>query len=101
MSTWTSITTSPVPTRRLGGLAIDGIVICAIGTLSLSALGENIGPLLILAVASVAWSIVLVLVIGRRVFAREWFERSIAESSAKADAEAALEVTSERWETIA
>src|SRR5262245_53609937 len=63
----------------LGGLSIDGIVICAIGTLSLSALGENAGPLLILAVASVAWSIVLVLVIGRRVFATDWFERSIAE----------------------
>jgi ESS family glutamate:Na+ symporter len=30
-------------------------------------------------VGSVAWSIVLVLVIGRRVFEREWFERSIAE----------------------
>jgi glutamate:Na+ symporter, ESS family len=28
----------------LGGLSIDGIVICAIGTLSLSALGDNIGP---------------------------------------------------------
>ena len=55
----------------LGGFAIDGIVICAIGTLSLSALGENVGPLLILAAASVAWSIVLVLVIGRRVFARD------------------------------
>ena len=79
MRTWTSITTSPVPTRRLGGLAIDGIVICAIGTLSLSALGDNVGPLLILAVASVAWSIVLVLVIGRRVFERDWFEHSIAE----------------------
>src|SRR5499426_1009961 len=63
----------------LGGLAIDGIVICAIGTLSLSALGANIGPLLILAVASVAWSIVLVLVIGRRIFERDWFEHSIAE----------------------
>src|SRR5215510_1778299 len=63
----------------LGGLSIDGIVICAIGTLSLSALGDNIGPLLILAVASVAWSIVLVLVIGRRVFDRDWFEHSIAE----------------------
>src|SRR5215510_2763094 len=63
----------------LGGLAIDGIVICAIGTLSLSALGDNIGPLLILAVGSVAWSIVLVLVIGRRVFERDWFEHSIAE----------------------
>jgi ESS family glutamate:Na+ symporter len=63
----------------LGGLAIDGIVICAIGTLSLDALGANVGPLLILAVASVAWSIVLVLVIGRRVFERDWFEHSIAE----------------------
>src|SRR5262249_16520119 len=28
---------------------------------------------------SVAWSIVLVLVIGRRVFDRDWFEHSIAE----------------------
>jgi ESS family glutamate:Na+ symporter len=63
----------------LGGLAIDGIVICAIGTLSLSALGDNVGPLVILAVVSVAWSIVLVLVIGRRVFEQDWFEHSIAE----------------------
>src|SRR5215510_11283290 len=63
----------------LGGLSIDGIVICAIGTLSLSALGDNIGPLVILALGSVAWSIVLVLVIGRRMFERDWFEHSIAE----------------------
>jgi ESS family glutamate:Na+ symporter len=63
----------------LGGLAIDGIVICAIGTLSLSALGANVGPLVILAVVSVAWSIVLVFLIGRRIFERDWFEHSIAE----------------------
>jgi ESS family glutamate:Na+ symporter len=63
----------------LAGLSIDGIVICAIGTLSLSALGDNVGPLVILAVASVAWSIVLVLVISRRLFERDWFEHSIAE----------------------
>src|SRR5262249_24452555 len=63
----------------LGGLAIDGIVICAIGTLSLGALGDNIGPLVILAVASVAWSLVLVLVIGRRIFGRGWFAHSVAQ----------------------
>ena len=63
----------------LGGLAIDGIVLCAIGTLSLAALGAHIGPLIILAVASVAWSVFLALVIGRRVFARNWFEHSMAE----------------------
>jgi ESS family glutamate:Na+ symporter len=63
----------------LGGLATDGIVICAIGTLSLSALGANIGPLIILAAASVAWSVFMVLVIARRLFPRNWFEHAIAE----------------------
>lgn len=63
----------------LGGIAIDGIVICAIGTLSLQALGANIGPLIILALASVGWSVFLALVIGRRIFPKHWFEHSIAE----------------------
>jgi ESS family glutamate:Na+ symporter len=63
----------------LGGLAIDGIVICAIGTLSLGALGSHLGPLIILAVASVAWSIFVMMVIGRRVFPENWFEHSVAE----------------------
>ncbi len=63
----------------LGGLAVDGIVVCAIGTLSLSALGANIGPLLVLAIGSVAWSIFVALVIAPRVFAEHWFERGLAE----------------------
>ena len=62
-----------------GGIAVDGIVICAIGTLSLTALGSNIGPLFILAAASVAWSVFMAMVIGRRVFPRSWFEHSIPE----------------------
>jgi ESS family glutamate:Na+ symporter len=63
----------------LGGLAVDGIVICAIGTLSLTALGANLVPLILLSAASVGWSIFLAMVIGRRVFSRNWFEHSIAE----------------------
>jgi ESS family glutamate:Na+ symporter len=63
----------------LGGIAIDGIVICAIGTLSLESLGANIGPLIILAVAAVGWSVFMALVIGRRIFPQHWFEHSIAE----------------------
>lgn len=65
--------------EALGGLAVDGIVLCAIGTLSLAALGSHIGPLLLLAVASVAWSVFLTLVVGPRVFPRDWFEHSLAE----------------------
>jgi len=63
----------------LGGLATDGIVICAIGTLSLGALGAQIGPLIILTVASVGWSVFLTMVIGRWLFPRNWFEHSLAE----------------------
>lgn len=65
--------------EALGGLAVDGIVLCAIGTLSLSALGGYIGPLVALAIVSVAWSVFLTLVIGRRIFPRDWFEHSLAE----------------------
>jgi ESS family glutamate:Na+ symporter len=63
----------------LGGIAIDGVIICAIGTLSLAPLGANIGPLIILAIAAVGWSVFVTLVIGRRIFPHHWFEHSIAE----------------------
>ena len=63
----------------LGGIAIDGVIICAIGTLSLTPLGANIGPLIILAIAAVGWSVFVTLVIGRRIFPQHWFEHSIAE----------------------
>ena len=55
------------------------IVISAVGTLSLGAIGAYIGPLIILAVAAIGWSVVMVLVFGRRIFPRHWFEHSIAE----------------------
>lgn len=63
----------------LGGIAIDGVIICAVGTLSLGSIGANIGPMIILAIAAIGWSVFLALVIGRHIFPRHWFEHSIAE----------------------
>src|SRR5215813_1739489 len=63
----------------LGGIAIDGVVVCAVGTLSLGAIGANIGPLIILALAAIGWSVFVTLVIGRRIFRQHWFEHSIPE----------------------
>jgi ESS family glutamate:Na+ symporter len=65
--------------EALGGIAVDGIIICAIGTLSLAALGKNFMPLLILAVASISWSIFVAMVLGRYIFSQHYFEHSIAE----------------------
>ena len=63
----------------LGGIAIDGVIICAVGTLSLGAIGANVGPLIILAAAAIGWSVFVTLVIGRRIFRQHWFEHSIPE----------------------
>jgi ESS family glutamate:Na+ symporter len=65
--------------EALGGIAVDGIIICAIGTLSLAALGKYFMPLLILAVASISWSIFVAMVLGRYIFSQHYFEHSIAE----------------------
>jgi glutamate:Na+ symporter, ESS family len=65
--------------RRARGIAIDGVIICAVGTLSLGAIGANIGPLIIMAVAAIGWSVFVTLVIGRRIFRQHWFEHSIPE----------------------
>jgi hypothetical protein len=50
------------------------VVICAIGTLSLGAIGANIGPLIIMAVVAIGWSVFVTLVLGRRMFRQHWFE---------------------------
>jgi ESS family glutamate:Na+ symporter len=63
----------------LGGMAIDGVIICAVGTLSLGAIGAYVGPLIILAIAAIGWSVFVTLVIGRRIFPQHWFEHSIPE----------------------
>src|SRR5262245_17954206 len=63
----------------IGGMAIDGVIICAVGTLSLGAIGAYIGPLIILAIAAIGWSVFVTLVIGRRIFRQHWFEHSIPE----------------------
>jgi ESS family glutamate:Na+ symporter len=63
----------------IGGMAIDGVIICAVGTLSLGAIGANVGPLIILAAAAIGWSIFVTLIIGRRIFQQHWFEHSIPE----------------------
>jgi ESS family glutamate:Na+ symporter len=63
----------------IGGMAIDGVIICAVGTLSLGAIGAYVGPLIILAIAAIGWSVFVTMVIGRRIFPQHWFEHSIPE----------------------
>ena len=62
----------------LGGLATDGIIICAIGTLSLKTLGANSWRCSCWS-ASIAWSVFLTFFLGKRIFRENWFEHAIPE----------------------
>jgi len=63
----------------ISSIALDVLIACAIGTMSLATLGANIPALIILTAVALAWSVVVVLYLGPRIHPRNWFERAIAD----------------------
>ncbi|MBV9583016.1 MAG: sodium:glutamate symporter [Chloroflexi bacterium] len=63
----------------ISAIALDALIACAIGTMSLATLGANVPALVILTVLAVAWSVVGALWLGPRVHTRNWFEHTIAD----------------------
>ena len=64
---------------RIQGWALDFLVVAAIGTLSLAAIGSNIGTFVILAVAGVVFNVAIFLFLAPRIIGRYWFERGIGD----------------------
>ncbi len=64
---------------RIQGLALDFLIVSALGTLSLSAIGANIGPFVILAVAAIVFNVGMLLTLAPRVIPSYWFERGIGD----------------------
>ncbi|MCR3905470.1 MAG: sodium:glutamate symporter [Tenericutes bacterium] len=64
---------------RLQGLALDLLVVSAIGGLSLTVIGENIVVFLILAFVGIMWNILMFVFIARRMMPKYWFERGIGD----------------------
>jgi ESS family glutamate:Na+ symporter len=54
----------------VGSLALDLLIMSAIGTMSLAAIGKDIGSVLVLTVLGTAWSVIIFLYIGPRLFPR-------------------------------
>jgi glutamate:Na+ symporter, ESS family len=65
--------------ERISGSALDFVIVAALATLSLQAIGANLAPFLLLAVAGIAWGVVALLVIAPRVMPFNWFERGIGD----------------------
>ncbi|QFG69259.1 sodium/glutamate symporter [Ornithinimicrobium pratense] len=64
---------------RIQGWALDFLIIAAIGTLSLTAIGANIGAFALLAIAGVGVNVALFLWLAPRIIGRYWFERGIGD----------------------
>ncbi len=65
--------------NRISGTALDFTIVSALGTLSLTALGENMAPFLMLATAGILWNIFGVMVLAPRIIPLGWFERGVGD----------------------
>lgn len=64
---------------RIQGFALDLLIATAIATLSLEVIGANLVPFVLLAVAGIAWNVLLFLFLAPRVIPDFWFERAVGD----------------------
>lgn len=62
---------------RIQGLSLDILITSAIATLSLTVIGNNLVPFLILATVGIVWNVVAFLFLGPKMMPSYWFEKSI------------------------
>ncbi|MEX2533898.1 MAG: sodium/glutamate symporter [Nitriliruptoraceae bacterium] len=65
--------------NRISGTALDLIIVAALGTLSLTAIGGNLAPFVILAVAGIAWNIGAFLLLAPRIIPTYAYERGLGD----------------------
>jgi len=63
----------------ISAVALDILLVCAIGTMSLATIGSNIPAVATFTVIGVGWSVVTLVWWGRRFHREHWFEHAIAD----------------------
>lgn len=65
--------------NNIAGLALDVVVITALATISLSALGENLMPFVLLSIVGIIWNVGAFIFLAPRLLPSYWFERGIGD----------------------
>jgi glutamate:Na+ symporter, ESS family len=65
--------------NRISGAALDLIIVAALGTLSLEAIGDNLGPFVVLAVAGIVWNVGAFLLLAPRIVPEYAYERGLGD----------------------
>ena len=65
--------------QRVGGTALDFLVVAAVATIRLEVIAAGFVPFLIIVTGGILWNVFCVLVLARRLLPDAWFARAIAE----------------------
>lgn len=64
---------------RIQGFALDFLIVSALATLSLTVIGNNLIPFLLLSVTGIAWNTIAFVFLAPRMIPDYWFERGIGD----------------------
>ncbi|MEL6929471.1 MAG: sodium:glutamate symporter [Cyanobacteria bacterium J06600_6] len=65
--------------ERIGGVAIDIVIVTAIAGIDLTILGDNLGVFITLSLVGIVWNIFAFVIIAPRIIPVHWFERGIGD----------------------
>ncbi|MDP6525731.1 MAG: sodium/glutamate symporter [Kiritimatiellia bacterium] len=65
--------------QRLGGTALDFLVVAAISTIRVEVIGEGFVPFVVIVAGGIVWNVFCVVWLAKRMLPDFWFERAIAE----------------------
>jgi len=65
--------------QRLGGTALDFLVVAAISTIRLEVIAKGLLPFAVIVAGGIGWNVFCVMWLARRLLPNAWFERAIAE----------------------
>jgi ESS family glutamate:Na+ symporter len=65
--------------QRVGGLALDFLVVAAISTIRLEVIAKGWVPFVVIIAGGIAWNVFCVMWLAKRLLPDAWFERAIAE----------------------
>jgi ESS family glutamate:Na+ symporter len=65
--------------NRIQGLALDVLIISALATLSLTVIGENLIPFLLLSLVGILWTVFCFVFLAPKMLPDYWFERGIGD----------------------
>lgn len=70
---------NPKTTNTISTIALDLLIITAVGTMSLNTISSNLPTFLILSFAGVAWALLSFFVLAPRFFREHWFEHGLTD----------------------